>query len=101
MYYAHAKIMVEYVQYLIMGCEIELTEDKKLLSLKILCLFYIVKGYLRKGSILLAMKEPTKASSAYQKALEIDPNSEARTSSYLICKARNNTMKSHDNTYHL
>lgn len=39
MYYAHAKIMVEYVQYLIMGCEIELTEDKKLLSLKILCLF--------------------------------------------------------------
>ena len=44
------------------------------------------------------MKEPTKASSAYQKALEIDPNSEARTSSYLISKARNNTMKSHDNT---
>lgn len=39
-------------------------------------LIWTVKGYLRKGSILLAMKEPTKASSAYQKALEIDPNSE-------------------------
>lgn len=38
MYYAYVKIMVEF-QYLIMGCDIELTEDKKLLSLKILCLF--------------------------------------------------------------
>lgn len=41
-----------------------------------------IKGYLRKGSILLAMKEPTKASSAYQKALEIDPNSEEAQKGY-------------------
>jgi len=33
-----------------------------------------VKAYLRKGSILLLMKEPTKAREAYQAALEIDPN---------------------------
>lgn len=33
-----------------------------------------IKGYLRKGAILLGMKEPTKASVAYQKALEIDSN---------------------------
>jgi len=33
-----------------------------------------IKGYLRKGGILLGMKDPTKASVAYQKALEIDSN---------------------------
>lgn len=32
-----------------------------------------VKGYLRKGNILMAMKENDKAADAYQKALDIDP----------------------------
>ncbi|XP_062611642.1 stress-induced-phosphoprotein 1-like [Saccostrea cucullata] len=41
-----------------------------------------IKGYLRKGSILLAMKEPTKAISAYQKALELDPKSEEAQKGY-------------------
>ncbi|XP_005093097.1 stress-induced-phosphoprotein 1 [Aplysia californica] len=33
-----------------------------------------IKGFLRKGSVLLAMREPTKATVVYQKALEIDSN---------------------------
>ncbi|XP_061173619.1 stress-induced-phosphoprotein 1-like [Saccostrea echinata] len=41
-----------------------------------------IKGYLRKGGILLAMKEPTKAISAYQKALELDPKSEEAQKGY-------------------
>ena len=32
-----------------------------------------VKGYLRKGNILMGMKENDKAADAYQKALDIDP----------------------------
>lgn len=32
-----------------------------------------VKGYLRKGSCLMAMKEASKAAVAYQKALDLDP----------------------------
>lgn len=34
-----------------------------------------IKGYLRKGGVLLAMKEPTQASVAYQKAIQLDSNS--------------------------
>ncbi|BFZ12299.1 hypothetical protein BsWGS_15338 [Bradybaena similaris] len=41
-----------------------------------------VKGYLRKGAILLAMKEPTKATLAYQKALELDPNNSEALEGY-------------------
>uniref|UniRef100_A0A0B7BIA3 Stress-induced-phosphoprotein 1 n=1 Tax=Arion vulgaris TaxID=1028688 RepID=A0A0B7BIA3_9EUPU len=41
-----------------------------------------VKGYLRKGAILLAMKEPTKATIAYQKALEMDPNNSEALDGY-------------------
>ena len=33
-----------------------------------------VKGYLRKGGCLVAMKELSRAASAYQKALDLDPN---------------------------
>lgn len=32
-----------------------------------------VKGYLRKGSCLMAMKEMSRAAVAYQKALDLDP----------------------------
>jgi len=40
--------------------------------------YYIVKGWIRKGKILQGMQDASKAMSAYQKALEIDPtNSEA------------------------
>ncbi|BFF94659.1 stress-induced-phosphoprotein 1 [Drosophila madeirensis] len=33
-----------------------------------------IKGYIRKGKILQGMQQTSKASSAYQKALELDPN---------------------------
>ena len=33
-----------------------------------------VKGYLRKAANLLAMKEYTKATNAYEKVMEMDPN---------------------------
>lgn len=39
----------------------------------------LVKGYIRKASILVAMKENGKAVAAFEKALQIDPdNQEAR-----------------------
>ena len=38
-----------------------------------------VKGYMRKGAILLALKEPVKAMQAYEKALEIDPENQVRS----------------------
>ncbi|KAK3093252.1 hypothetical protein FSP39_013281, partial [Pinctada imbricata] len=41
-----------------------------------------IKGYLRKGGILQAMKEPTKASAAYQKALDIDPKCDEAQKGY-------------------
>jgi tetratricopeptide (TPR) repeat protein len=38
-----------------------------------------IKGYLRKGAILLALKEPVKAVQVYEKVLEMDPeNLEAK-----------------------
>lgn len=33
-----------------------------------------MKGWIRKGKILQGMQEPSKAISAYQKALDIDPS---------------------------
>lgn len=41
-----------------------------------------VKGYLRKGGILQAMKEHSKAATAYQKALEVDPKCEEASRGY-------------------
>lgn len=38
-----------------------------------------IKGYLRKGQVLMAMKEEAKAAVAYRKALELDPNNEEAT----------------------
>ncbi|XP_055386013.1 stress-induced-phosphoprotein 1 [Condylostylus longicornis] len=44
-----------------------------------------IKGYIRKGKILQGMQAPTKASSAYQKALEIDPNNAEALEGYRAC----------------
>ncbi|KAK7103511.1 stress-induced-phosphoprotein 1-like isoform X2 [Littorina saxatilis] len=41
-----------------------------------------IKGYLRKGGILIGMKEMSKAAVAYQKALEIDPNCQEALDGY-------------------
>ena len=42
-----------------------------------------MKGYIRKGYALMAMKELSKAQSAFQKALEIDENNKACLFIYL------------------
>ena len=39
------------------------------------CTFSTVKAYIRKGHALLGMKATVKASQAFEKALELDPNS--------------------------
>lgn len=41
-----------------------------------------VKGHVRKGMALLAMKEHSKASSAFQKALDLDPNNQEALEGY-------------------
>ena len=43
----------------------------------------VVKGYIRKGTILTAMKQQSKATQAFEKALELEPeSSEARDGLY-------------------
>jgi tetratricopeptide (TPR) repeat protein len=42
----------------------------------------LVKGYLRKGASLMAIKEFSRASDCYQKALEIDPNCQEAVDAY-------------------
>lgn len=44
-----------------------------------------VKGHIRKGMALLAMRDITKATSAFQKALELDPNSQEALDGYRKC----------------
>ncbi|XP_030383672.1 stress-induced-phosphoprotein 1 [Scaptodrosophila lebanonensis] len=44
-----------------------------------------IKGYIRKGKILQGMQQTSKASSAYQKALEIDPNNAEAIDGYRQC----------------
>lgn len=44
-----------------------------------------IKGYLRKGASLMAMKEYSRASDAYQKALEIDSNCQEALEGYKSC----------------
>ena len=49
-------------------------------------MYIAVKGYLRKGAILTAMKEHTKAAQCFTKALEIDPNNAVSDMSVLLKK---------------
>ncbi|XP_037957281.1 stress-induced-phosphoprotein 1 [Teleopsis dalmanni] len=44
-----------------------------------------IKGYIRKGKILQGMQKTSKASAAYQKALEIDPNNAEALDGYRQC----------------
>lgn len=44
-----------------------------------------IKGYIRKGKILQGMQNPSKASAAYQKALELDPNNAEALDGYRQC----------------
>lgn len=46
--------------------------NNKQLMLVIYGLFFLVKGWIRKGKILQGMQQSSKALAAYQKALEID-----------------------------
>ncbi|XP_055917959.1 stress-induced-phosphoprotein 1 [Eupeodes corollae] len=44
-----------------------------------------IKGYIRKGKILQGMQQASKASAAYQKALEIDPSNAEAVEGYRSC----------------
>lgn len=44
-----------------------------------------IKGYIRKGKILQGMQKTSKASAAYQKALELDPNNAEALEGYRTC----------------
>lgn len=44
-----------------------------------------IKGWIRKGKILQVMQKPSEAHTAYQKALEIDPNNAEALEGYRAC----------------
>lgn len=44
-----------------------------------------IKGWIRKGKILQGMQQPSKALSAYQKALELDPSNQEALDGYRQC----------------
>ncbi|KYB24621.1 stress-induced-phosphoprotein 1 [Tribolium castaneum] len=48
-----------------------------------------IKGWIRKAHILQGMQQPTKAMSAFQKALEIDPNNAEAINGYRACSIEN------------
>ncbi|XP_054264701.1 stress-induced-phosphoprotein 1 isoform X2 [Macrosteles quadrilineatus] len=50
-----------------------------------------IKGWIRKGKILQGMQQPSKAITAYQKALEIDPNNQEALDGYRQCSVAVNS----------
>lgn len=50
-----------------------------------------VKGWIRKGKILQGMQQYSKASSAYQKAMELDPNASEALEGYRACMMATNS----------
>lgn len=48
-------------------------------------LFYVVKGYTRKGASHFAMKEFSKATDAYNKALELDKDNKVSNKPVWFC----------------
>nr|CAH7713545.1 unnamed protein product [Callosobruchus chinensis] len=49
-----------------------------------------IKGWIRKGHILQGMQQHSKAISAFQKALELDPNNAEALAGYRACALENN-----------
>ncbi|XP_046663627.1 stress-induced-phosphoprotein 1 [Homalodisca vitripennis] len=50
-----------------------------------------IKGWIRKGKILQGMQQQSKAITAYQKALEIDPNNQEALEGYRSCSVAANS----------
>ncbi|XP_052755021.1 stress-induced-phosphoprotein 1 [Galleria mellonella] len=50
-----------------------------------------IKGWIRKGKILQGMQQPSKALSAYQKALELDPSNAEALDGYRACSTQLNS----------
>lgn len=50
-----------------------------------------IKGYIRKGLALLAMKEYSRATTAFQKAMELDPTSTEAIDGYRKCVMASNS----------
>ncbi|CAH0556104.1 unnamed protein product [Brassicogethes aeneus] len=51
-----------------------------------------IKGWIRKGHILQGMQQQSKAISAFQKALEIDPNNAEALQGYRACTIENSNL---------
>ncbi|XP_073949903.1 stress-induced phosphoprotein 1 [Choristoneura fumiferana] len=50
-----------------------------------------IKGWIRKGKILQGMQQPSKALTAYQKALELDPSNAEALEGYRACSTQLNS----------